>query len=343
MPFGEPQRDFDVAMVVSLKQQADYATVLADVDIDRVLPYNEIAVAQRELLIRTDGDKYGKGHEHPTAAGTVRTGRNLTRPFNMDASDISLALVLAFGMGKVGTAAGPPIVHTIDELDPAVTKQIAVTSMIEKLTAGVQRKLHSMACNDFTLSGANRQVLQVQSNWIGSGEDASNAKVIPAVSAQSFFEGGDTTVEWGPNAGGLADISDHLANAGWSVGHNNNLITNLGPYPSTGEFFGRLWIGKRRNNLTLNVLLDETTATWDVHNDQTVRYVRITSTIDANNILQIDLPSVQFLAPANPTFTDGVATLQLTTGENGVMRGGTPDVPLQFLLTSSIAALLATP
>lgn len=342
MPFGEPQRDFDIGLILSIKQRLNYATEVADVDIDKVLPFNQLSVAQREQLIRTDGGKFGKGHEHPTAAGTVLTGRNLRYGLPLDASDVSLAVILPFGMGKVATAAGPPIIHTIDEADLAVSKQMPVTDMILKETAGVQRKLYAMACADFNLTVQNRQVMQLQSNWIGSGEDATNAKVIPAVAAQSFFEGGDTVVEWGPNSGALVDISDHLANAGLSLSHNNNPLTSLGAYPSTGNFMARLWFGTRRNSLTLNLLLDETSATWDIQNDRTVRYVRITTSVDVDNVLQIDFPSVQFLTATDVGFQDGVAVMELKTGEDGVMRGGTPDVPVQFKLTSTIATLLAT-
>jgi len=164
----EPQRTFDTTWAFSTKKESAYGAALADPDLNRRVVASAVEVGKISKLFRSDLDRFGKGHEFATELEEL--ARDLRRATSFDASSLTLAWIAAFGMGKVETSqpnpSGNPAAydHRITFADPAVSKHAPTTTVYEELTADLKRRLVSLACNDFTLSGRAREPVQIAAN-----------------------------------------------------------------------------------------------------------------------------------------------------------------------------------
>ncbi len=337
----DPQRDFDVAVAFTTKQQTDYATIRADADMDKRTSVTALDPAQVTQVKETDGDEFGKGHEFSTIQRSVSQDVRLARSGNL--SSLLAGMLGAFGLGAVVTSGTGPYTHVFTALDPPVDgKSPPVTTMFEQLSDGIEQKLHSLALNDFSISGRNQQIVQFQSNWIGSGELTAGALAggLPAITPVTLFNGGDTIVSVGPQ-GAPVDISER--DLEWSITVNQNLKEALGYHPGSGLFRGRIWIGKRTFQLNLRIFFDDSADMRDLFLNNTLQEVQIDNQIDANNGITIKFPGVRF-APYEAQIEDGMFVHSLSTGDDGVFKdvGGTPNEPIEITVLNDEPTYLAT-
>jgi hypothetical protein len=255
----EPQRAFDINWLFSPRKESAYGTALADGDLSQHVVANSVEVGKIAKFFRSDLDRFGKGHEFATELEEL--ARDLRRSTSFDASSLTTAWVAAFCLGKVATTqpnpGGNPTAydHVITFADPTTTKHAPTTTVYEEFTADLKRRLVSLACNDFSLSGRARDPVQLAANWIGSGETVDGALApIPALAQQSFFLGADTDILLGPQ-GAPISLKDRILD--WSVSVTQNLDSELGYHPGSGKFRGRIWFGPRRINAALTILARE--------------------------------------------------------------------------------------
>lgn len=276
----EPQRAFDVTWLFSSKKETTFGTALADPDLTHRVTANVVEAAKLAKLFRSDLGRFGKGHEFATELDEL--ARDLRRSTSFDASSLTVAWVCAFGMGKVATTQPNPggnptaFQHVFTFADPAVSKHAPTTTVYEEFTADLQRRLVSLACNDFSLSGGARDPVQLSANWIGAGSTSDGALTpLPALAAQAFLFGSDADVLFGPQ-GAPVSIKDRVLD--WSLSVSQNLEADLGYHPGSGKFRGRLWYGARRVSASLTLFAQETDDLLTLFLGDTVRE------------LQIDLP-----------------------------------------------------
>src|SRR3990167_3043468 len=183
----EAQRAFDVTWLFSTKKESAYGTALADADLTRRVTVARVEAGKQTKLFRSDLDRVGKGHEFSTELEEL--ARDLRRATTFDASSLTLAWVAAFAMGKVATSqpnpGGNPTAydHLFTFADPAVSKHAPTTTVYEELTADLKRRLVSLACNDFALTGRARQPVELRATWFGGGgtPEGAYAGALPAL------------------------------------------------------------------------------------------------------------------------------------------------------------------
>lgn len=342
----EPQRSFDVTWAFSTQPESAYGTALADAALDRRVTAAAVEVGKVSKQFRSDLDRVGKGHEFGTELEEL--ARDLRRTTSFDASSLTLAWVAAFGMGKVVTtqpnAGGNPAAydHAITFADPSASKHAPTTTVYEELTADLKRRLVSLACNDFSLSGRSRDPVQLTANWVGSGQTSDGAIAsLPALTAQSFFLGADTDVLFGPQAAPVS-IKDRILD--WSLTVSQNLEADLGYHPGSGKFRGRAWFGPRRVSASLTLFAKETDDLLTLFLGDTVRELQIVLTGDQigpgpeKHKAVIALPAVRITG-----FDDAVEgnhlVYRVEIGEQGVLKEGSNE-PLTITVTNTENSLL---
>ena len=321
-----PQRDFDVGWAFSTKKQTNYATLLADVDLDKRTYFNAIEFGNISSKKETDGQKFGKGHEFSTTVREVARDLRLARGF--DLSSLMAGWAGFFGMGKIATSGAGPFTHVHTFADPAVSVDVPVTTIYEEVAAGEKRKLHSMAINDFTISGRNQETVQMQMNLIGSGQVTDGAVTLPSLTALTFFLGGDVTIKLGPQ-GATVDIGECVLD--WSFTVSQNLKADLGYSPGSGVYRDKMWYGKRTARASLRVFWDNTADMMDLFLGNTLReleFVLNTSGTDQVNAL---FPAIRF-TEYDIGVEDGFLINNLSSGDDGVFKdaGGTPNEAFQM-------------
>ena len=274
----EPQRSFDVTWAFTTKKETAYGTALADGDLTLRVTTPQVEAARISKTFRSDQDHAGKGHEFTTELEEVN--RDLRRATTFDASSLTLAWVAAFGMGKVATTqpnpGGNPTAydHAITLADIATTgKHAPTTTVYEELTAGLKRRLVSLACNDFALTGRATDPVQLTANWTGSGQTTDGAlSPLPSLTSQSFFLGADADILFGPPSAAVS-IKDRVLE--WSLRVSQNLESDLGYHPGSGKNRGRLWVGPRRVSASLTLFAQETDDLETLFLGDTVRELQI--------------------------------------------------------------------
>ena len=332
MPF-EPQRDFDVGWAFSTKKQTDYATLLADVDLNKRTYFNAVDLGVITSRKETDGQKFGKGHEFSTTQREVSRDLRLTRGF--DLSSLMAGWAMFFGMGKVVTAGVGPYTHTLTFADPSVSKSAPVTTVYEELAAGEKRKLHSMAVNDVTISGRNQETVQMTMNLIGSGQVTDGAVTLPSLTTLTFFLGGDVTVKLGAQ-GGAVDISERVLD--WSFTVSQNLKEALGYSPGSGLYRNKIWYGKRTTRANIRVFWDATSDMLDLFLGNTLRELEFILGTAGTDQLNALFPAIRF-NEHETSVEDGFLVNNLSSGDDGVFKdsGGTPNEPVQITLVNDQA------
>ncbi len=340
MPF-DPQRDFDIWWAFTTKKQVDYATVRADADLTLRTPFTEVQFAEITQRKRTDGQQFGKGHEFSTRQDSVSQDLRLARAF--DCSSLMIGQAGAFTMGKVATSGVGPYTHVITLSDPPTDgKEAPVTTIYEHLSDGIERKIHSVGFDSYTVSGRNQEVVQLQAALIGSGQ-VTNAALTggaPALTPVSIFNGGDTIVSVGPQ-GAPVDISERILD--WSFTVNQQLKADLGYHPGSGLYRARIWLGQRRVSLSIRAFIDDTSDLLDLFLQDTLREVTIDNTIDANNRFTAKFPGVRF-NDYGTVVEDGMLVHNLGSGDDGIFKdvGGTPNEPIELTVINDEATYLAT-
>ena len=342
----EPQRAFDTTWLFSPRKESAYGTALADPDLTKHVVASAVEVGKIAKLFRSDLDRFGKGHEFPTELNEL--ARDLRRTTTFDASSLTTAWVCAFALGKVVTSqpnpGGNPSAydHLITFADPAVSKHAPTTTVYEELTADLKRRLVSLACNDFSLSGRARDPVQVAANWVGSGQTVAGALTpLPALTGQSFFLGADTDILLGPQSAPVS-LKDRVLD--WSVSVTQNLDADLGYHPGSGKFRGRLWYGPRRVSAALTFFAREADDLLALFLNDTIQELRIVLSGDVigpgpeKHQAIIKLPAVRLTA-----FDDALEgnhiVYRVEINETGVLKQGSAE-PLEITVTNTEPAFL---
>jgi len=342
----EPQRTFDTTWAFSLRKETAYGTALADADLNRRVVASAVEVGKIAKLFRSDLDRFGKGHEFATELEEL--ARDLRRATSFDSSSLTLAWIAAFAMGKVVTSQPNPggnptaYAHAVTFADPAVTKHAPTTTVYEELTADLKRRLVSLACNDFSLSGRAREPVQIAANWIGSGATVDAAlSPLPALTAQSFFLGADTDILFGPQ-GAPVSLKDRVLD--WSVSVSQNLEADLGYHPGSGKFRGRLWYGVRRVSAALTFFAREADDLVSLFLDDTLRELQIILNGDTigpgpeKHRGLIKLPAVRITA-LDDSLEGNHIVYRVEINESGVLKQPGAE-PIEITVTNTESSLL---
>jgi hypothetical protein len=343
----EPQRAFDITWLFSPRKESAYGTALADGDLDKHVVANTVEVGKIAKLFRSDIDRFGKGHEFATELEEL--ARDLRRTTSFDASSLTTAWVAAFALGKVATSqpnpGGNPTAydHLITVADPAVTKHAPTTTVYEELTTDLKRRLVSLACNDFALSGRARDPVQLTANWVGSGESSDGALTpIPALTAQSFFLGADTDILLGPQ-GAPVSLKDRILD--WSLSVTQNLDADLGYHPGSGKYRGRIWFGPRRIAAALTLFARETEDILALFLNDNVQELQIILTGDVigpgpeTHRALIKLPAVR-ITGFDDALEGNHIVYRIEINESGVLKQ-TGLEPLEITVTNTEPAFLS--
>lgn len=353
MPF-EPQRTHEIDWVFSTKRGAAYATLVADVDLTQRIKLLGTDIGQLTRTQLSDAQRMGKGSEF---ASTVR---ELTRDMRLartcDLSSLMAGWAAAFGMGNVATiqpnaGANPTVYrHTIKFSDPSVSKQVPVTTLFEKLSGQTPflRKLESLAVSDFSISGRTREVAQLAINLVGSGKITTGSVTVPALSSLGLLDMGGMLFKFGPQAAAV-DMSERLENFSVSIGQG--LDEQNAYHPGSGLYRKRMWMGTRRAAFQFSAWVDvASTDVYDLFLAQTIREVSfkfvgdvITAGQPETHDCEIKFPACKFNA-VQIGEQDGKLLYQVSCGEDDVYKGagGTPDEPVQIVVTNTTATYLAT-
>lgn len=344
MPF-EPQRAFEVNWLFSTKKESAYGTALTATDLNRRVVAPTVEVAKLAKEFRSDLDRFGKGHEFATEVEEL--SRDLRRSTTFDASSLTVAWVAAFALGKVTTTqpnpSGNPTAyqHKFTFADPVTGKHAPTTTVYEELTADLKRRLVSLACNDFALAGRARDVASLTANWLGSGQTVDGAITLPALTAQSFLLGADADVLLGPQ-GAPVSLKDRVLE--WSLTVSQNLQSDLGYYPGSGKFRGRVWYGPRRVSAALTLFAKETDDLLTLFLNDTVRELKIDLAGDTigpgpeKHRAVVRLPAVNITA-LDDALEGHHILYRVEIGEHGVLKQ-TGLEPLEITVTNTETSFL---
>jgi len=255
LPGYEAQRIEAMQWAYSTKKQSDYDTAVKDGDLDQAHPIREMSVGQMTKEIRSDRETIGKGHEFATTVWEVARDTRISRAF--DGSSDILGWLFAFAMGKCETiqpdSVGAPstYLHTFTLFDPASegTSQMPVTTIVEKISAGIKRSLLSLAIVNVNVTGEGFEQLAVTGDFIGSGRTVSSSLSMPTLVAASYLASNKATIKLGD---AVEDITTRVRN--WSVALSNNAKEGRGYFPSSDLYRGRLEIGSR--SIVPTIVLD---------------------------------------------------------------------------------------
>lgn len=345
LPGYEAQRVEEMQWAFSTKQQADYDTALDDGDIDQSQPVRDPNVAVVSKEMRSDKATYGKGHEFATSVWEVARDVRFNR--NFDGSSLILGWLFAFGLGKVNTTNpyGSVYRHQMYFFDPddESTISLPVTSVIEKVSAGIQRKIDSLAVGSFTVSGEGFEHLNATCELIGKGSTAASVASLPALSTVSYLTSNFATIKLGDAA---EDISTRVRS--WSVAINNNPREDRGYFPGSGIYRGRLEIGSRTAIPSLVVDLDDSSDILDDFINGTLLSLEIMcegATISGSykHYLKIIFPDLYYRAtPIDEQ--DGVFTYGISADEETVIYNSSRPVPLiEVIVQNTVPTYLTTP
>ena len=352
MPF-QPQRMHDVKWAFSNKQQADYATPVADNDLNQHVAVIGADVAELSRTSYSDAQQYGKGHEFPTLFRELTRETRLSR--TLDLSSLMAGWAAAFGMGKAVTsqpnAANNPTAcrHVFTFFDASVTKQVPVTTIYEQVLSrpALQRRLESLAVSDFTISGRSREVAQLQVNLAGSGKTTNGALAVPALTPVSMFDMGNLTFRLGPQGAPL-DLSQRLLD--FTVRVTQNLDIENSYQPGGGIYASRMWAGVRRATFEAQVYIDSgsTDLIDDFVNGSLLEAAfkftgdRILNGQPELHDCEIKFPALRITAIPMSIQGD-LLIYKVSAGENDVFKdaGGTPNEPLQITVTNTAQSYLA--
>lgn len=246
LPGYEAQRIEDMWWAFSTKKQSDYDTPVLNADLTFMHPIREASVGEITREIRSDKEAYGKGHEFASSMWEVARDVRFTR--TMDGSSTILGWVLAFALADITTTQPDPsgapntYLHTMTFFDPATegTAQLPVTSVVERISAGIKRLLYSLAVASVTISAEGFEQLSVAAEFVGSGQTATSAISKPTMPALAYLASNYATIKMGDSN---EDITTRIRS--WQVAINNNPKEARGYFPSSGLYRGRMEIGSR--------------------------------------------------------------------------------------------------
>lgn len=325
LPGYEAQRTLDMQWAISAKIQDDYDTLLVDGDLDTSHPVREANVAELTRELRSDKETFGKGHEFPTQTWEVARDTRLSR--SMDGSSFILGWALSLMMGKVTTvqpdSTGSPATyhHKIELFDPptAGTATLPVTSVVERVSAGIKRAIPSLAMSTVNISAEGFETLNMAVEMIGSGQVPTSSLTMPSLPTLSYLASNRAIIKCGDSQ---EDVSTRIRS--WSCAFANNPKEARGYFPGSGLYRGRLEIGARSIIPSLVLDLDATSDLYTDFQNNTELALDIycegdyTEGTDYRHYLRIRFPNLYYRAiPIEEN--DGVWTYAVVFDEETVI------------------------
>jgi len=325
LPGYEAQRVEDMWWAFSTKKQKDYDDVLENTDITLMHPIREASIAEITREIRSDKEAYGKGHEFTTAMWEVARDVRFSR--TLDGSSTILGWALAFALGKVVTTQPNPVgaantyLHTMTFFSPVTeaTAQLPVTSVVEYVSAGIERLLYALAVGSVTISAEGFEQLSVAIEMIGSGMTATNTMVKPSMPTLAYLSSNAAIIKMGDSS---EDISTRIRS--WQVAINNNPREARGYFPGSGLYRGRMEIGSRSilPSFVLDVAADDDLLADFLAGTEVALDLRcdgdFTEGTTYKHYLRIRIPSAKYRAlPIEES--DGIFTYAVTFDEESVI------------------------
>lgn len=339
--FTTPQRDYDIAWAFSHLIETAYGTPLDFADLTLANAFDQPEAFVVEQTRQTNAAKFGKGHEWATSsrevAQTLRFGRT------GDLSTLIAGHFLPLALGKCVTTGADPYDHTLTPKLKADGLTAPTTTVWVLKTAGVRGLAPGLACNDWQISGANRQAVQYTANYIGKGNliEADHTSQ-PTFSPELILIGGDVIINMGAPGSAIA-VGERVLD--WQVGYSQNLSTETAGFPGSGLFYGRMFIGARRLTARLRLFSDASADMWNLVKNGTIQEVEFNCAGDANNHLNIKLPSLKWRL--TDEYVDGKHVNVLAATEEDffiAQPSATPaTVPIQIVLRDTVDGHLQTP
>ncbi len=349
----EPQRIHEVNWAFSTKKQANYTTLVPDASLDQRVAMIGTDIGDLSKVTLSDAARFGKGHEFPTTRRELTRDLRLSR--TLDLSSLMAGWASAFALGDVTSVqpnpGGNPSAwrHTIHFSAASSSRQPPVTTIYEELwgQTPVQRKLESVALDSFSISGRARDVAQLTLNFLGSGKITTGAVTLPSLTSVSLLDLGSAVFQIGP-LGAPATLTERLLE--FSVGIAQNLDADAGFEPGGGLFRKKVFFTTRR--ATFNATVEVDVANTDLYDNwlaedlREVSFKLVGDQIGAGpetHDCEVKFPAVR-LSAAQIGENTGRLVYRISAGEEDVYKGagGTPDEPVEIVVTNTTSSYLAT-
>jgi hypothetical protein len=261
-----PSRMEDRILVLSKLKQANYATVLTDVNLQggKRVPVETAVFGQPDIKRWTNMPLSMMGTDFATQVQEVQ--RDLLESLSLIGDSWLLAWAFAFAMGSVSSAAGAgaSFIHTIKPLDPsAVAKDMPATTIYAEAAnvAGLQRRLQSMIVKDMAIDFPANAPLKITANLIGSGQVVSGALASPpALMALVPLMSNDLIFKYGPQAAPV-DISSQIVAGSVKFSFTWTPDDANSRQPGGGLYRSRMWVGSPSLSLTFQRFVDDAAST----------------------------------------------------------------------------------
>lgn len=255
-------RSIDLTMAFSLNKQAVIGTAMADIALDRMLPFRTFAPSVQEFPNSiSDKDWYGKGHSFATFWDPIT--KQVTVPSReYSLSNLSALFAPAFVMGKLVTtqpnsSTAPTVFdHKFTFQDPISYPETLYTAFIEKMGSIYQRKVIGAVIEQFTLTGQRTDHVVVA--WQGfAREMEASVAAMPSMVAQSFFKTICGTFKFNASGSGIVDVSTKLLSWNLTINQAPNKFWLPGNGVGKESFLSKNRVGKQGVSGQMVVLLED--------------------------------------------------------------------------------------
>lgn len=255
-------RAIDLTMAFSLNKQAVIGTAMADVAIDRMLPYRTFAPSVQEFPNAiSDKDWYGKGHSFATFWDPI-TKQVMVPNREYSLSNLSALFAPAFVMGnlvttKPNSTTDPTVFdHKFTFMDPITNPECLYTAFIEKMGAVYQRKIIAAVIEQFTLNGQRTDHVTI--GWQGYGREMeTSVAALPALSTQSFFKTIKGTFTFNQSGQVDVDVSTKVLSWNLTVTQNPNKFWMPGNGAGKEQLLSKNRVGKQGASGQIVILLED--------------------------------------------------------------------------------------
>ncbi len=235
-----PTQRFQRKFAISKIPQTNYATATAgDANFRQVQAKGDNFVSEQPNI--ADNRDYATGQRQATEQWVVNHDASINFEFDICSEEIGRFLLLAFG--KVVTTQpnvgdNPTVYqHVFSSLDPTVSAQLPVATVIEQAGAALDALFPSMATQSLLIRGEGPQRLGAAYSGVGSGKKVSPSTiVIAALTNLHYFYQSQVklTLDDGSVITNAATAPQRLNS--WEFGVNNTLALEDGFIPGAGVF-----------------------------------------------------------------------------------------------------------
>lgn len=264
MSVVNPGRDVAIEFAFSTKKQSAYGTALLPTDLTLAHTFLGGDIVEHKVEKATNQDEFGKKMEFPTEQRNLTADVRLTR--NSEATSLMLGWAFAFACGDCvtttpegATLARQHVIKPMNIDDPAVGKQLPVTTVMEKLGHLRQEIFRDILVSEVELSGKMGEQLKLKIPMIGSGHRVAGTQAMPAATEGSFLKMADVKFQIG-----ASDISAKLLD--FTFNYKNEVADKLGYHPSSGylvsndpnspQVRGHLLVTKRSATMKFRCLME---------------------------------------------------------------------------------------